>query len=818
MTGPKAAAQPRKRVITSDPVMESLEPRLASLWAVVTYAVATLALGLPALAGQFLVGPRSDQYIAGYAFREFAATTLKATGSFPLWNPYQFGGMPFIAAMHGDIFYPTFLLRMVLPTDVAMTWGFMIHVFLAGAFTYLFLRRAGFSFPGALVGGLAYMLSAHIATYVQPGHDGKLFVAALLPLLLWTVTAWVRDGRLWALGAIAAVVGLDILTPHPQLLEYSLLTAGAYAIVLAVGLVRDGRGTGRLAVSRLVGALVAVGVGLAIGAVQFLPVREYVGWSPRASGIGTYERATSFAKNPQELLNAYLPEFTGILDHYWGPNGIHLQGDYAGVVVLMLAGLGIGGMRHDRRSRQLWFWGITVIVALLWALGAHTPFYNIPFYLVPGTKYFRAPDSVFFIGTLGIAVFAARGVERVLTSEATRKYLTGWVVFAAAIALLAATGVLTAFARSVAPEGRLDMVDANNGALIVGALRSLLFVVVAALVMFRAADIRRRAGRFAPVVAIALLTALDLFVVDHQYWTFSPPAAQLYHSDAALDYLRNLKQPGRVLALEMQDGGDYALYDGAELMTHRALNPLGYHGNEIARFNTLVGIPQGSGPNDESRRLILTNSNIRRLTATQYILANSNRLSTMIPGITQVAGPPAEDPTGATNYLYRLPEPAPFAWVAPVIVKAPDEAVLAAVTDPRFNVETAALFDPSAPVTGVANVTNLPQPTGIAVRFNAYSAGRMSMDLESAAPVGAALVVAENFYPGWSATVDGKQAAIGRAQYSMIGVQLPAGARHIELEFASQPYETGKAVTWAAILITLLALAGGALMERRRIA
>src|SRR6185437_218953 len=67
------AAAGAKRVLTSDPVIGSYEPRFAGLWATLTYAFATLALGLPALAGQFLVGPHSDQYIAGYAFREFAA-------------------------------------------------------------------------------------------------------------------------------------------------------------------------------------------------------------------------------------------------------------------------------------------------------------------------------------------------------------------------------------------------------------------------------------------------------------------------------------------------------------------------------------------------------------------------------------------------------------------------------------------------------------------------------------------------------------------------------------------------------------------------
>ena len=79
-------------------------PRLAVLWAAIACAVAALALGYPALGGQFLVNPMSDQYIAGFAFRDFAVQQWHATGSIPQWNPYLFGGMPYVAAMHGDIF------------------------------------------------------------------------------------------------------------------------------------------------------------------------------------------------------------------------------------------------------------------------------------------------------------------------------------------------------------------------------------------------------------------------------------------------------------------------------------------------------------------------------------------------------------------------------------------------------------------------------------------------------------------------------------------------------------------------------------------
>src|SRR4030095_6707109 len=121
-------------------------PRRAGLWAAILYVVSALSLGYPAFAGKFLAGPNSDQFVAGYAFREFGAAMLRETGGFAQWNPYLFGGMPYIAAMHGDIFYPTFIMRMLMPTDAAMTWSFILHLFLAGLFTYKFVRSSGFGF------------------------------------------------------------------------------------------------------------------------------------------------------------------------------------------------------------------------------------------------------------------------------------------------------------------------------------------------------------------------------------------------------------------------------------------------------------------------------------------------------------------------------------------------------------------------------------------------------------------------------------------------------------------------------------------------
>src|SRR5687767_6762811 len=293
--------------------LEASAPPRQSLLAAMFYALCAMALGYPALSGKFLAGQYSDQFIAGYAFREFGASVLSSTGGFAQWNPYLFGGMPFVAAMHGDIFYPTFLMRMVMPTDVAMTWSFVLHLFLAGFFTFRFLRASGFSFFPSLTGGVAYMMSGQLASLVSPGHDGKLTVSALFPLALWMLTLGVRSGKRWSWGVLALTVGLAVLSPHPQLLQYMLLASAAFTIHLAVSAFRRGTAVATLA-KRLALALFSVAVGLAVGAIQYLPVREYVAWSPRAGGLADYATATSFAWPAKELFDAYLPQFTGMIE------------------------------------------------------------------------------------------------------------------------------------------------------------------------------------------------------------------------------------------------------------------------------------------------------------------------------------------------------------------------------------------------------------------------------------------------------------------------------------------------------------------------
>ena len=66
------------------------------------------------------------------------------------------------------------------------------------------------------------------------------------------------------------------------------------------------------------------------------------------------------------------------------------------------------------------------------------------------------------------------------------------------------------------------------------------------------------------------------------------------------------------------------------------------------------------------------------------------------------------------------------------------------------------------------------------------------------------LLVSENWYPGWHAVVDGKEALVRRADHTLLSVDIPAGAKEVRLWFAAPDYFWGK----VASAISLIFVAG----------
>lgn len=802
-----------------------LEPRHQTLWASLTLAVATLTLAWPGLTGQILFNPLSDQYTNGYGFRHFAEVWLRDGKGFPQWNPFLQGGVPYVAGMHGDVFYPTFLLRMMIGTAEAITWEFPIHIFLAGLSTYFFLRGWRLPFVASLIGGLAYMMSGSIAGLALPGHDGKLFVATLFPLCLQLLTRGIRDGKAWAWGAFALAIGLAVLSPHPQVFQYLLLAAGSYSLFLALA---THEGTGKLptalAVRRLGYAAGGVALGLLIGATQFLPLFAYKAYSPRAAGHD-WATATSYSLPIEETLNAYLPQFSGILTKYWGQNGIHFHSDYFGVVALVLMGAAFGAGRLKSFKR---FWAICGLVTLVWAYGGHTPFYHL-IILVPGTKYFRAPSTIIYITAFSVAVLTAIGTERLLRGQIARRYATTWAIATGLFAVFMSIGgyrMLVAIASAVIgadyPAQVRDQISSviarraepNLGAAVMGAWRSSLFAALAAGVIW--ATIARRLSLKAGSIALAALIVVDFWSIERLYWLYMPPASQTFASDPAIDAIKadvSKMGPGRTIVLGAGSEVDPLdpFFRKKGLMAQFVRTVEGEQGNELGAYKAMVSLDSG---NITLRPSFWRHENVDYV----YTGLNPQQMSQAsaqmnIPPFTTLAGP-VRNANGSIVYSYRIGFSNPFAWVASGVVKASPEQALPTVLDPRYDPTRFAVVDTGTAFQATSAASFGPSSNRATVR--SYGAGEISIDLVTPATAGSVLILSENYYPGWTATSGSSPLRVSRVSYNLIGVQLPAGAQHIEASFYDPAYGTGRTVTLAALSVTVVLIVFGLAADARQ--
>ena len=759
---------------------ETFEPRRPALLAVAACVLAALLLCWPMLTGQWLLG--DDQYVAGYGFRLFGAEMFRATGHIPEWNPYLFGGLPFIAAQHGDIFYPTAWLRWFLPVDTAMNVGFFAHLAVAGIAMYAFLRTLRSSWSGALVGGLAYELTGIVASLVRPGHDGKLFVSALAPLAFLALLRAIRDGRPSGYGLLALIVGLCMLSPHYQMTYYLLVACALWTLYLVF--FDPERPAGLRWPKALASAFAAVLLGLAIAAIQVLPFLQYIPYSPRGAGgpSGGWDYAVLFSMPPEELMTTVLPQFNGVLEQYWGRNFFKLHTEYLGAIVVALAAMGVGDRTRRRTVQAL---GAIAALFLLVSLGGHTPFYLVWYEVMPMMKKVRAPGMAFFLVALPVAAAAGFGVDRLLRGDVTRR---GWLIpFAVlgGVALLGAVGVLQSVATVLASAEQAARVAANATALQLGSLRLLAMVVLGAGAVWAIWSGRVRGLPAAALLVVAVVA--DLWSIDRGFFAFRGPASEVFKDDAITARLRSEAKPFRVL--------DVGVYQGSYLMAHDIQTMLGYHGQEIRFYDELLG-GKGQWRNAGSPTLL-------DLLAVRYLLLPEAQA---VPGFHQVLGPVTTTPGGPAVLLER-DTLQPYVRVVPGALKLPEDQVISTAIDPRFPFASVALYPDTSGVDAEPIAPGkLPSPIPVRPRLAEWSPGQMRITLEGAAAKPSYLLVAENWYPDWHAQVDGRDTPVHRADHTLLSVVLPAGAKEVTFTFASAAYSKGKLVTLLAVLVTVALL------------
>ncbi len=346
----------------------------------------------------------SDAQNLFYGARAYGFGEVRA-GRFPLWNPYEFLGMPFVATLQSAMFYPTTWLCAVLPLGRAMNLGIVLNLFLSGLFTYLWARRFGLRWIGAIVAAATYVFGAPQILHIFEGHLDFLASMPWIPCILLCVEMLVGGGfQPLAIVLGAAAVAMEWFGGNPQYAFYGGITAMLYLL----SRLWQRRELGLRGAARAIGSFALIYVlGSALAGVQLIPALELFSVSSRRGQLG-YAWVREYSFVPEGLLSFIAPDIFGTDAGvaYWGRWNIWEMSPYVGVVAFGLAFIAL--LRCGRGRAFLP--GCLALICLLLAMAGDAVFFGV----VPGFDLFRAQARWLCPVSLFIGLLAGLGADSII--------------------------------------------------------------------------------------------------------------------------------------------------------------------------------------------------------------------------------------------------------------------------------------------------------------------------------------------------------------------------------------------------------------------
>ncbi|MBI4319694.1 MAG: YfhO family protein [Chloroflexi bacterium] len=396
----------------------------------------------------------------------------------PLWTPYIFGGFPLFADGEAGMLYPiNLLLLWLLPIQDAFVWLRVIRFFLAGAFTYAFVRSIQGSRTGAIVAGLVFAFGSFLVAQLH--HTNVTNSAIWLPLVLFFVELALqgRALRRQVFLLLAGVAfGIQNLGVHVQPVLMTWLALSLYVAfrvlftktgshqsepqaVAAPGaapqpvaapfrvrgpvapLTRSARLTPLSSWARrsplslwervrvraaplshlpLIAWAIAVvtGVGFGLAAIQLLPLYELGTFSARDGGV-TYSFATLFSLPPFNLATLIFPYFFARPDGSTWSLWVEWESTvYVGIAPLVLA---LVAICFSKRRLAIFFAWLAFLSMLL-AMGDYLPlkaYWMV--WRLPGFSVMRVPARFSYLFVFSFAVLASMGMDWLMARLSTRQ-------------------------------------------------------------------------------------------------------------------------------------------------------------------------------------------------------------------------------------------------------------------------------------------------------------------------------------------------------------------------------------------------------------
>jgi len=750
--------------------------------------------------------------------RDFMARFIQTHGTIACWMPAMLCGQPTGAAFFADMFYPTSLFRLFIPAQVVWTWTFVVHIFLAGLGTYLFLKELKVAVLPAALGGIGYAIAGSLISLTFAGHDGRLIGSALMPMALFFLHRGMTRRRFFYFPLVGLVIALQLLSGHLQKVYYTGLILTAYFLFMLIWTARRERSAG-LVVRFCAYFLIGLGLGLAISAVQYLPIYGNLPYASRGSERG-YAYAASWSMPVIETFDLLTPRFSGGLADYWSRNAFKLHSEYLGIIPLLFACVAVFRRWKERNTK---FFTFSFLGALLMAWGGNTPFYYIPYYLLPGLSKFRGPAMIFFLAAFSLVALAGLGLDHLLRGlkedearKTTRTVLAGAAVpLVLLILLVALKGPMLSVLRSTTiptPE-KLAALEANypnmvGGLLIATAVAALGLLLVRLLLDRKLKPVAFSAG-LAVLMVLDIGISLSLWDEQRGYIRGVPPPKEYFAPDEATAFLKQDTSLYRVLPWQFERSDDGILfYNGVSSTGGQLPNPLQTYQDFI-----------GSGTSVFFRPDRLLSPNFMNLANVKYVISVtlptdvSNydaRTQQQIARIHSYFSQPQFELVlaGKQYSVYRNANFLPRMFVAGryELAKNKDE-VFSRLEMPDFNPGRTVLLyaDPQIP-----GGTDSTAGTATITRFDC---NKITAAVDMTAP--GLLVLTENFLPEWRAYDNNRPVPVLQAYHTFRAVALQPGHHDIVFEYDPKYYTEGGVLTLAGLIFLLGTLVVALVWTRR---
>ena len=825
--------------------MTLLKKWLPDMLAVLLFAVLAFAYFFPAdIEGRILY--RHDAS-AGRGAGQEGIEYMQKTGERSRWTNALFGGMPtyqMAPSYHSTdkLSTMTKIYHLFLPENVWYVFAYLLGF-------YILLRAFDFRQHLAALGSIVWAFSTYFLIIIAAGHIWKVWALAYLPPLIAGLVLAYRGKYLWGFVLTAIFTAFEINANHVQMTYYYLFIILAMVIAWLIDAIRKHQlaAFGKATAVCLAGAAIGVCINLSnlyhtwqYGQESMRGKSELVKKNSANQTSSGLERdyITQWSYGIDETWTLLIPNTKGgasvpmseskiamekadptyesiyqQIGQYWGEQPGTSGPVYVGAFVMFLFVLGLLIVKGPMKWALL---AVTILSVLLSWGRNFMGFTDFFLDYVPMYAKFRTVASILVIAEFTIPLLAMMALKKLFDEpEGFSKYSKPiYISFGvtAGFCLLFALMPTTFFdgfvsssemrALSTLPQEHIqplisNLVDMRTAVFTADCWRSF-WIIVVGMVLLMAYKYRKLKAEYT-IGAILVLCLIDLWQVNKRYLNdemFVPQSEreapqQMSQTDELI--LRDKTLDYRVLNLASN-----TFNENETSYYHKSIG--GYHAAKLRRYQEMIE---------------------------QYISPEMQRLMNAVAeaggDMTQVKGDsicPVINMLNTRYFVFPLqggqtvPIQNPYAlgnaWFVDKIsyAKNANEEILKvgqidlrheAVADEKFQAQL-----------GDA----VTQDTTSTVDIKSYEPNQLTYEVNSGK--GGVVVFSEVYYPGWTATIDGEPAELGRVNYILRALNVKPGKHEVVLSFFPKSVDTTETIAYTAYAILILVLAGAAFMAYRR--